>query len=103
MWKPIATPVDNIVLFDQDILEAFVKSRLILEDKNTFSIASLINYEFNVFICSQPESDVHEIQYCLWSPNADKKRVFEKLVSWHEDTFAEYTLRIASRDGWEFL
>lgn len=99
LWQPQTVPLDSTVFVNDKNVEKFIKARLILENMQSFAIGNLENSEINIYLCTQPSKNIHQIEFCLWSSDdTNKCKKFNDLNEWHNNVFNDCILRVGNVD-----
>ena len=91
LWRPEIFVTNDDVFFKKEKTENFIKARLFLEKKNTFSIASLYEEELTILLCVKyPEK--HKVIFYLWTSDIHREYIIKNIEKWHENTFPNVKL-----------
>jgi hypothetical protein len=93
LWRPYVFAINHDVYYDKLSSDTFIKARLFMEEKNTFSIVSMYEDSVNVFLC-QREDNCHNIKYSLWNTETHQEFIKYDLKKWHNNLFDMYQLKI---------
>eukprot|EP00965_Chrysotila_dentata_P204768 6182537-Pleurochrysis_carterae.AAC.1 len=90
--KPVDVPSGSVMLpSGTENMKKFVRARILLEQADTGSIATMIDGSLSVIICKfgTPE---HLMLLPLWQPNTPSTKAFKELREWHKDRLGHKTL-----------